>query len=242
MIAPRALLRNLNKGIKHKWAYMLLGQMVAISVAWSLALLASGSTVNQLKRGRLSLTVVIPVTLSFWNILVVPQTTASFDGKFLTNLTMMHALLFVPLLPVGDFGPKVGAIGFCAFLTVLGLVIRVRTTIRVLFYLGIANHPFFDMANYPFDTLVLLWHSPSKIIEAAWSVLHSHPAQASIGWDIVYTNLIWLVWSSNTRGEGSGTGASLLSRALRAAVASVGVAAPMELRIEDASHSSLKVS
>ena len=89
------------------------------------------------------------------------------------------------------------------------------------------------------DTIVGVWNAPGAVYGAVWDVLHSHPAQASIGWDVVWSSIVWVAWGvcgDRATEESRWTIPEAAMHVFPAAVASVGVVAPMEfgreLRVE----------
>ncbi|KAF8525257.1 hypothetical protein BU17DRAFT_41834 [Hysterangium stoloniferum] len=206
--------------VPHIWAYMLLGQVVAISVAWSLlnvalVVLPPSSHASERPTLRLPLLVTVPVVLSLLTVSLSPYTSTS---TFLPNLLIMHALLIIPLLPLPQFAVRSlspRASSFYTLIALLSITLRIRTTAKLLSFLRITSSPFFSL-SYP-----------------TWKTLHSHPAQASIGWDIVWTCVVLFGWGlfghrdqEETRWKIADGG---LSRCVLATVvASLGVVAPME--------------
>ncbi|KDQ17486.1 hypothetical protein BOTBODRAFT_185652 [Botryobasidium botryosum FD-172 SS1] len=181
--------------IPHTWAYMLLGQVVAISVASSLFFLAlslspAPSTTSRKGVTRVSLTLYLPLLLSFATIFATPYTVGT--PNFLPNLLAMHALLVIPLIPLDHImllPMRVSTL--YGVLTALSLVFRLRTTLPLISF-------------------------PSHFVRDAWVVLQdTHPAQSSIGWDVVWSTIAFLVW---VRGGWKEMGAAL--------GLSVGVCAP----------------
>jgi hypothetical protein len=230
--------------VPHVWAYMLLGQLVAISVAWSLlnlalVLIPPPKTTTHVGKAYLPVTLTVPVLLSFLTISLSPYTTSA---TFLPNLLVMHALLILPLLPLPSFAPRrfvPRSTSFYTLISLLSILLRMRTTLAVLYFLRITSSPFFSL-QYPADALVGLWNAPGILYSAVWDTLHSHPAQASIGWDVVWSSVVWAAWGVCGDRDTEGSWWTLTDAAVNAfptAVASVGVVAPMEfgrlLRIEE---------
>ncbi|KAF8588509.1 hypothetical protein K439DRAFT_1658511 [Ramaria rubella] len=217
--------------VPHAWAYMLLGQVVAISVAWSLLNLAlviippkAGARAGRAVTG-LPLSLTAPVLLSLLTVSLSPYTSAT---TFLPNLLAMHALLMVPLLPfppltLPALSPR--PTSFYTLVALLSTLLRTRTTLAVLSSLHITSSPFFSL-QHPMDVVVALWNAPGVVYGAAWETLHGHAAQASIGWDVVWTSVVWLAWG--LCGEGRWTVREGVVKVFPTAVASVGVIAPME--------------
>lgn len=223
---------------------MLLGQVVAISTAWSLFNLAlvliPAYTSTKTRDPVLPPCLTIPVLLSLLTVSLSPYTT---PATFLPNLLAMHALAVLPLLPIplvtlGRLSPH--STSFYALIALLSTLLRIRTTISVLASLGITTSPLFSL-RYPADAVLGLWNAPGTVLGQAWETLHSHPAQASIGWDVVWTSVAWLAWGVCGERGAEVKHWSLSDAAMHmfpTAVASVGVVAPMEfgrvLRDKDA--------
>lgn len=163
--------------VKYVWAYMLLGQIVAISVAsnlFYLALILSRRTNSSKPATTLDLWVTVLVSLA--TIARSPFTT---ERTFLPNLLAMHSLILVPLLP----WPRSWRIScgynhrnLYAVALIVSITLRIRSTKEVM------------------QSLLPDRRSVSDIIYAAWATLGSHPAQSSIGWDVVWTVVSFVVW------------------------------------------------
>jgi len=223
---------------------MVLGQLVAISVAWSLFNLAlvvtSRQKSNRQRPTKIPLTLSIPVILSLLTVSLSPYTNAQ---TFLPNLLAMHALLVLPLLPpLSLFNPTLLApegTSFYTLIAIISTILRLRTNWKALSVLGVTSSPFFSY-KHPADLGTLMWNAPGVVFEAAIKALHSHPAQASIGWDVIWTSFIWLVWGLfgyRDIEETRWTAQRAASHVFPTVVASVGVTAPMEfgqvLRVDD---------
>lgn len=166
------------KDIKHVWAYMLLGQLVAISVAMNLfffhvSLLPPTPKHTRTKPQR---TVPIPVILcilvSLTTIALTPYTLDT--PYFLPNLLLMHAPLVIPLVP--PFFNSTSTIGLSS---------------RTMYVVTCAV-----------SALLRLW-STGEMVLAEGGVpgraigrflVGTHPAQSSIGWDVVWTSVSFIVW------------------------------------------------
>ncbi|KAF8816691.1 hypothetical protein BYT27DRAFT_7237833 [Phlegmacium glaucopus] len=222
------------RNIKYLWAYMLLGQIVAISVAsnlFYLALILSQPSVSSrnLSIKKANSTLVISVLLSLATVALSPFTSPK---TFLPNLLVMHALLFIPLISLPS-SPEVSSTSrFSVDLKTLYRIIHlacvgihVRTIIAAI---GSLN------ASSSRQTSISL-----DILNEVWTVLHSHPAQSSIGWDIIWTSFSFIVWillrprslvndnSSDARTDKYGLLNYLI---LATPVASIAVTAPYALR------------
>lgn len=251
---------------------MLLGQVVAISVAANLFYLAvvlhprptktsnttqdlSSSSKSEIPRTSKSsgspvstpqsssipiLTVWVPVTLSLLTIRATPY----FSGTpyFLPNLLTMHALLMVPLL-FGKSGAaahrpsKSAARNIYAIIALASLEIRSHTLWPIL-----TPHlpsSFASVLDFSFSEL-------TPFFEEVISTLYSHPAQSSIGFDVVWTSISLLVWcflapaDEPELGEYKGAkqnisaGLGWLVRVLVCAGVSVGVVAPAHFALQEA--------
>lgn len=199
--AHSCLLTFSGNRIKHPWAYMFLGQVVAISFAQSLFLaklsslnrrVDSSQTIND-KDSKVksippaptssnenpSLLLCICVYLSLITVVITPLSIRT--DYFLPNLLIMHALLIIPLLPTFTPSSSNSPISYStlylsiAFLSLLTLI----PTYSKLFpsILSIS----------PLKTL-------QQLKSQAIYTLFEHPAQSSIGFDVVFTSISFLVW------------------------------------------------
>ncbi|KAJ7248231.1 hypothetical protein B0H12DRAFT_1053123 [Mycena haematopus] len=203
--------------VKFVWAYMLLGQLVAISVASNLFYLAlvlagppSPSLAARPSNQWAPLSLWVPVLMSLGTVATSPFTD---ERTFLPNLLLMHSLIVVPLL-VPDTPQK----------PLLSL--RIPTLYVLVFVAALAMHT---------RATINAALSVTEFASSAWGTLHSHPAQSSIGWDVVWTSVSFVVWvvldpTGEIRGRDSRpllTAAYLL---LATPLVSVGVLAPHVLR------------
>jgi hypothetical protein len=156
---------------------MLLGQVVAISVASNLffaaVILCKDATPGRSSKSptgtktRVPPGVCVPILLSHLTILLSPTVARPDSRWFLPNLLTMHLLIVLPLLTTppanqtrsDESGISLGT--FYLLLASLALVPRAQT------YLSI-----------PLSEL-----SVSNLL----TTLYSHPAQSSIGFDVVWT-------------------------------------------------------
>ena len=163
--------------VKHVWAYMLFGQLVAISVGINLFFLALPPTASARATEIASTKRTVPpllwlsVLASLGTVFLVPRSLQ--HDYFLLNLLVMHALLVIPLLPLrvaptGSLHIRTRAL--YQLIALLAVIARVRTTLSMNTTGAVAGQ------------------------ETVWAVLHSHPAQASIGWDVVWTTISFLMW------------------------------------------------
>ncbi|KAI0056893.1 hypothetical protein BV25DRAFT_1535072 [Artomyces pyxidatus] len=202
------------RGVKYVWAYMLLGQLVAISVATNLFFLAltlaPPCPPSKLKaRASLPAMLWMSVLLSLVTTVFVPL--AIQNGYFLSDLLAMHVLLVIPLIspePLLSWKRlRMETSTLYGLIAFLSLVSRLRTTSSVLH-------------SFPPHTRT----SSFAILPSLWATLHSHPAQSSIGWDVVWTTVSFMIWAlpSSSRNI-SGRQIALI---LSSGVLSIGVVAP----------------
>ncbi|KAG7088527.1 hypothetical protein E1B28_012510 [Marasmius oreades] len=192
--------------IRHLWAYMLLGQLVAVSVPanlFYLALVLSGREFKPgtFKRGPAMPSVTtkappllwISILLSLVTVANSPYTDAD---TFLPNLLLMHALIVVPFLFItsGSHGKGLSSgwfsIPYSTLHTILYAVIltlRVKTTLAAV---REGSSGLYLFQNFSFMSFC------KAIIEA----LHSHPGQATIGWDVIWSTSSFVIWTCLDRG------------------------------------------
>jgi len=176
--------------IPHIWAYMVLGQLVAISVATNLfylaVLLASAkqtqkSTKNDSSNLSAAPSLYVPIFLGLYSVFRSPNTSST-DSSFIINLLCMHTLLVVPLVLPPISVPLLPAIPMKTFslaIASLSIMLHVRWTFLLAFReeLGVMSF----LLSFPLR---------------AWETLQRfHPAQSSIGWDVVWTTISLVVWS-----------------------------------------------
>lgn len=214
--------------VKHLWAYMLLGQIVAISVAsnlFYLALVLSPEAPRAEKKSpsiKASPALWLSVLLSLASVAATPFTS---QRTFLPNLLLMHALLFIPLISTNT-SPARFSVSITTLYRVIHLaavLIHLRTVMNAMVFLNYAKHS-----------------GPTNPAVAAWIVLNSHPAQSSISWDIVWTSLSFAVWKLvDTKVSESPNVFSMIYLLFATPMASIGVTAPYCLlpvqatRVED---------
>lgn len=204
--------------IKHVWAYMLLGQVVAISVASNLFYIALLSSMAARERRNDDASIAVPIKLwlpvliSLATIASSPFTT---EKTFLPNLLIMHALLVVPLISVSSLQHTKSWFNLSIFYLLIFLVsipIRFRTMVAAL------------PTTADLDTSALAY------FKTQWEVLHSHPAQSSIGWDVVWTSISFIVWTAVTPSQGRSKIFAIPYLLLATPFASIGLTAPYVLR------------
>ncbi|KAI0052857.1 hypothetical protein FA95DRAFT_1482861 [Auriscalpium vulgare] len=179
------------RNVKHIWAYMLFGQLVAISVACNLFFLAlvlradppisrPKTKLPKLDTKTVPFLLWVSVAISLVTILLVPHSVA--HNYFLFNLLVMHSLPFVPLLSSE------------ALLSSAFLRIRLRTLFGITAVSAVSARIVTTstlLASLPPS----IRSSPREVIRFLWEVLHSHPAQSSIGWDVIWATISFLVWA-----------------------------------------------
>jgi len=188
--------------VKHVWAYMLFGQLVAISVAINLFFLALPPAAERKPAKRTVPPLLwLSVLASLTAVYLVPHSLR--HDYFLSNLLVMHALLVVPLLPVA--GERIGR-----------LHIRTRTLYQLVALLA-----FIARLRTASSTNSGMVPGPGTL----WAVLNSHPAQASIGWDVVWTTISFFKWVR----PGTVGGHVRLMLICGTVIGSIGTSAPLYL-------------
>ncbi|KAE9395724.1 hypothetical protein BT96DRAFT_997419 [Gymnopus androsaceus JB14] len=199
------------RNIRHVWAYMFLGQLVAISVASNLFYVAiSLSAARPVKQVAFHPVVSCSVLLSLLAVACTPLTS---EHTFLPNLLLMHTLAMVPLL----CGPYLDA--FKDF----SMNVRLLHT-QVLFI---------SVCIHVSSSLIVFFSSDQPVAAVLWSTLFSHPAQSSIGWDVIWTSASFVLWSILTNQTSTRRG--IVSLMLTPLV-SVGVVAPVVALVDEESR------
>lgn len=163
---------------------MLLGQVVAISVATNLFYLAlvlcdapkdnksDGTRTQQSPPAILWLSVLI-------GLITVARSPHTTDETFLPNLLVMHALIILPLLyPITTNQVSYETSTIFAVVGGISATLHTQTTLQTFFAL-------------PSNSRSLLGFA-----QIAWNTVHSHPAQSSITWDVIWTFLSFVAWLS----------------------------------------------
>jgi len=205
---------------------MLLGQLVGISVASNLFYLAICLSMPRSQFEISNSSLLAPPVLWFsvlLSLITVGVSPLTSERTFLPNLLLMHALLFVPFIsnPTSNFASKssfsIRIRTLYSIITVLVLALRLRTILSALSYI-------------PQEAKTL-----KMVVVVAWRVLHSHPAQSSIGWDVVWTTISFFVWKIlGIRMQEQGSlGPKLVPLVTSTFVASVGVSAADDWRKEE---------
>lgn len=169
---------------------MLLGQVVAISVASNLFYLAvTASPIRPSSKRPAPDTVPFvlwtSVILSLGTVFLIPHSIE--NDYFLLDLLVMHALLVIPLVAPRSLlssrflRMRVGTL--YTLLAIVTLVPRARTITSML------NSVPFDADRGPLEHYL-------GVARALWETLHSHPAQSSIGYDVIWTTISFFMWVS----------------------------------------------
>ncbi|KAI0344352.1 hypothetical protein BDW22DRAFT_1355730 [Trametopsis cervina] len=166
------------RSVSHLWAYMLLGQVVAISVASNLFYVAlllstepSPSPSSPISTPYVLWLSVLP---SLATVAHSPYTT---EASFLPNLLGMHALILLPLIfPLNSSGKAVKTRLIHTIVTGLSIGLHAYTTVRTWFALSEPERTIAGFTHAALDTFVF------------------HPAQSSISWDVVWTFISLAVW------------------------------------------------
>lgn len=178
------------RDIKFVPAYMLLGQMVAISVA--LALFLTALSLRPVTRPTPSCppTLYLPLFAATLTIFAVPTYVQT--EHFLANLLWMHGLLIVPLISWGSSSDATtkGASNKDAITKRFNL--RPATLYSALIGLAIIIHGL--NAREVINTT-----SPTtSTIRQLYNTIFSHSAQASISLDVVWVAIILAFWWMTT--------------------------------------------
>lgn len=157
---------------------MILGQLVAISVASNLfyvALLVSAPAKPRDRRepsfGPFLLWV--NVILALLAVFYMPYTN---DDTFPITLFAMHGLILIPLVYLPGDPSRWNSKPILTIVNALSFAFHVRTTVRTWIAL-------------PEDL-----QSVTGFVTTAWDTVHSHPAQASITWDVIWTSISCALW------------------------------------------------
>ncbi|CAD6588962.1 MAG: asparagine-linked glycosylation protein, partial [Tremellales sp. Tagirdzhanova-0007] len=162
------------RGIKYPWAFMILAQLVASSVATPLfiAALAVHPRISS-DPSKVPVRLWLPQVLALVTIYLVPQFVGT--ERFLNNILWMHGLLIVPLLTTLERGIiDIPLSVIYPFLTVIASAIHIRNTFQ-LYRLR--------------DQAVLS--------QLYWTVF-SNPAQTSFSLDVIWVVITLALWSLTT--------------------------------------------
>ncbi|KAJ7061992.1 hypothetical protein C8F01DRAFT_121904 [Mycena amicta] len=173
--------------VKRVWAYMLLGQLVAISVAsnlFYLALVLSPPTPSPARQTRRAHALLwIPILISLGTVALSPFTSTE-TGTFLPNLLLMHALIVVPLV-VSPIGTTIPLRTLYALAALSSILLHTCAT-----YLAFPGTDDAHSRNVAASAMIITFARDT------WTTLHGHPAQSSIGWDVIWTSVSLVVWTA----------------------------------------------
>jgi hypothetical protein len=203
--------------IPHVWAYMLLGQIVAISFAQSLfylaILLSLRRTTTQSAASEWTPSVVLellPIVISLLTAVFVQHVVHS--SHFLITLLIPHVLLFIPSLttsprivprswgkPRGNYGATTSRY-LDIFTWILGIAVVLH---------GIATYTALnDGSTIPSRRArwgcALESSQSSPAASAPWqrlllNTVFEHPAVTSVGWDVIFCTVECLAWAGVNR-------------------------------------------
>jgi len=174
------------RDIKFIPAYMLLGQMVAISVALALFLTALSLRPATRPTPSCPPSLYLPLFAAMGTILAVPTYVQT--DSFLANLLWMHGLLLVPLISWSSTEESTSKVAG----TKRKSNIRPATLYSALVGLAIIIHGMNARA-------VIYTASPNtSTIRQLYNTIFSHSAQASISLDVVWVAIILAFWWMTT--------------------------------------------
>lgn len=158
---------------------MIIGQLVAISVASNLFYLAIVLSPRP-RTTKAASSIRVPPVLwasTFIGLVCVYRSPATSVEAFLPNLLAMHSIIVVPLLFIHsqNYTAAIPLTYLYSVYTMLSVGMRVKTTLSAR-------------------------EESSDFLADAWSTLHSHPAQSSIGYDVVWTTVSYSVWALLDKG------------------------------------------
>ncbi|GAA5880629.1 hypothetical protein JCM3774_000558 [Rhodotorula dairenensis] len=187
-------------GVKRQWAFMLLGQLVAVSVAQSLffaavvsaaAMHAANGTLAPIHKTKSQTTygTLLAILVGTASTVFVPQTVGNW--RFLPNLVAMHTAVLLPFVPAvakldKPTSPRLSRL----YLNFAFIAMRFQIPVSMQLL----------SRGKPLSLDYVLARLPEFYL-AEWGVLTSHPAQASISWDVLFATvsaLAYLVWSSRS--------------------------------------------
>ncbi|SCZ93123.1 BZ3500_MvSof-1268-A1-R1_Chr6-2g08475 [Microbotryum saponariae] len=162
--------------IRRVWAFMLLGQVVAISFAQNLFFLALALSPPTLSPKAITTSPLLiwSTLLSFLTIALVPSTIHK--PTFLPNLLLMHILLLLPLLPGSTRASRKSPLSpstLYLLYSLLSLALRYPT------YLTLPSSS---------------TQTPLHLLSSTIQTLSSHPAQSSISYDVIFAFLSMLIF------------------------------------------------
>lgn len=171
------------RGIKYPWAYMLLGQLVAVSFSTALFLVALSlrPRIRRISTIRAA-TVLIVLLVAMFFVERVPKVVGT--QKFLPELLVIHGVLLYPLFMPSQVSTQTD---------------KRRVGLQGIEYLAYASLAAFAAYIHKVNTDSLLaslqgsslWHGIQKTI-------YSHPAQGSISFDVIFVLVTLFCWFFTT--------------------------------------------
>ncbi|KAF2130391.1 hypothetical protein P153DRAFT_422310 [Dothidotthia symphoricarpi CBS 119687] len=192
--------KGVRRGITYTWAFMLLGQIVAISVATNLFLLTVLLSPPLPPASPSTTTTRSPKWLSSWLITLLSIIATVIPAWLLTDAHYWHSPSFMPVLLTPH-----------AALMILPLA-RIFFPTRSL---SGGNTEFLDKAYNRMWQLVLgtgalmLVKTTANAYAVAgfqgiWTTLLGHPAVSSVGFDVIFCWVSWVCWWMLRGGESTG--------------------------------------
>ncbi|TYJ53573.1 hypothetical protein B9479_005777 [Cryptococcus floricola] len=166
------------RGIKYPYAYMLLGQLVAMSVATALFLVALSLHPRTSSNPRkIPFIIAIPLTLAFVPAWLLPQHVGT--ESFMNSLLWLHGALLLPLISPAKSGPD-------------GQVESNGVPLSLLYPVIVGLMGFIHIPAT--QELFLRLPTSRTFSSHLLQVLFSHPAQASVSLDVVWVALVVTSW------------------------------------------------
>ncbi|GAA95968.1 uncharacterized protein L969DRAFT_53805 [Mixia osmundae IAM 14324] len=211
--------------IRHAWLFMLMGQMVAISVASSLffaAWLAATSTTIPMKDTRLLTQICI---LAVASVLFVPGTITpkGAQSNFLPVILGMHAIIISPLVwrarePSSPANEQRLRGTYLVSALMSGLIHLVN---YVAVFERVTDQP---------DLLA----RTGRVMQLLEETISIHPAQSSITWDTIMTSAVACLWILiDVRKQPLSSILSAVGLVLATPIASAGVTVPLYLAMRE---------
>ncbi|KAL9542523.1 hypothetical protein MBANPS3_008573 [Mucor bainieri] len=181
---PILAIEGTRRRIPYIWAYMLIGQVVAISFASSLffaVLLAYAPITNKEPSPRLLKTLTLTSVGGILTVVLSPYVADT--EAFMVNLLIMHVLLIFPLVYVESSS---------------ALSSKSASLYAIILYSLAAGANLSIYANQWFQCLATLaplgQHTWYEIYHTALTTFFGHPAQSSVSSDIVCMQFISVAW------------------------------------------------
>ncbi|WVQ98028.1 hypothetical protein IAU59_005149 [Kwoniella sp. CBS 9459] len=165
------------RGIKYPYAYMLLGQLVAISVSTALFLVALSlhPRIHATPR-TCPIYIAFPLLMAFLPIYLLPKHVGT--DKFMNSLLWLHGALLLPLTSSSTDDIAANAKIRVPFTALYGMLIGAAAWIHKP-----ATEQFFASLR------------PGQSASATlYKTVFSHPAQGSISFDVIWVGIILISW------------------------------------------------